>query len=171
MAVDLTCGGEAARQLRKGTVVDAPILAAIDMSETSRVVLLWACKYAAMAQLPVTALHVVHDPAEAPGKYHYEANGSLWPISKVARKMLAEFLDRTQKECPGLEPLAKIEKVAVDGLPAHTIVNQARRLNASLIVMGSRNQSGLQRLMNGSIAQKVMQLSPTPVTIVKTPGL
>ena len=121
--------------------------------------------------LPVTALHVLHDPAESPGKYYRKTRGPLRPISEVAGMMLAEFLARTQTAYPELEPLAQIECATLEGLPAHTIVNHARRLNASLIVLGGRNQSGFQRLMNGSTTQKVMQLSSTPVTIVKAPGL
>jgi nucleotide-binding universal stress UspA family protein len=167
MAEDL----EAVQGLLNSAAIKTPILAAIDLSAISREVLVWACRYAAMADLPVTALHVVHDPAESPGKYYRETRGLPRAISKVAEEMLAELLTQTQADYPQIEPLAQVESTMADGLPAHTIINQARRLNASLIVLGSRNQSGLQRLMNGSIAQKVMQLSSTPVTIVKTPGL
>ena len=171
MRQDLADGGEAAHGLRNWTAVKTPILVAVDISERSQVALVWACNYAAMAGLPVTALHVLHDPAESPGKYYRKTRGPLRPISEVAGMMLAEFLARTQTAYPDLEPLAQIECATLEGLPAHTIVNHARRLNASLIVLGGRNQSGFQRLMNGSTTQKVMQLSSTPVTIVKAPGL
>lgn len=160
----------AVQDAKNGTGGEAPVLVAIDMSEASRVALVWACTFAAMAGLPVIALHVLHDPAEAPGKYRGDGRGPLRPVSDVANEILVEFLTKTKAEHPELKALAQIDGQVASGLPAHTIVNQARRLNASLVVLGSRGQSGLQRLMNGSIAQKVMQLSPTPVTIVKAPG-
>ncbi|MCP4732613.1 MAG: universal stress protein, partial [Bosea sp.] len=42
-----------------------------------------------------------------------------------------------------------------------------RKSGAKLIVMGSRGRSGLPRLLLGSHAQRVVQLAPVPVTIVK----
>ena len=160
-----------AQRTEDDAVVEAPILVAVDMSEASRAALLWACDYSAKTNRPVTALHVVHDPAEAPGKYRRDASSPLRPVFEVAKEMLSDFLAQMHADHPDLEPLSQVDGQLVDGLPAHTIVNEARRLNASLVVLGSRGETGLQRMMNGSIAQKVMQLSPTAVTIVKTPGL
>lgn len=159
------------RDMLTGAPVDAPVLAAVDLSETSESALIWAFEYAERTGLPLTALHVVHDPAEAPGKYWRGAGHRIGSASDIAETMLLEFLARIQAAHPDMAILARVDRELVCGLPAHSIVNQARRLNASLIVLGSRGQSAVQRLMNGSTAQKVMQLSPVAVTIVKTPGL
>ena len=36
-----------------------------------------------------------------------------------------------------------------------------------MIVMGSKGRTGLEYLLLGSVAERVMQLSPIPVTIAK----
>jgi nucleotide-binding universal stress UspA family protein len=47
------------------------------------------------------------------------------------------------------------------------IVAAAESSGANLIVMGSHGRSGVARLVLGSVATKVLQLSPVPVLVVK----
>jgi nucleotide-binding universal stress UspA family protein len=51
--------------------------------------------------------------------------------------------------------------------PAEQIVETARRCGADLIVMGSHGRTGVARVVLGSVAAKVLMLSPLPVMIVK----
>jgi nucleotide-binding universal stress UspA family protein len=50
---------------------------------------------------------------------------------------------------------------------ASVIVNLARKARCNEIVMGTRGMGRLKGLLLGSIATKVAQLSPVPVTLVK----
>jgi nucleotide-binding universal stress UspA family protein len=50
---------------------------------------------------------------------------------------------------------------------AEQIVEAAERAGADLIVMGSHGRTGLARAILGSVAAKVLELSPLPVMIVK----
>jgi len=43
----------------------------------------------------------------------------------------------------------------------------ADKIDASMIVMGSQGRTGLPHLLLGSKAERIAQLSPVPVTIVK----
>lgn len=54
-----------------------------------------------------------------------------------------------------------------DAQAARGIVEAAKAAGADLIVMGSHGHSGLAKLVLGSVATKVLQLSPVPVLIVK----
>jgi nucleotide-binding universal stress UspA family protein len=47
------------------------------------------------------------------------------------------------------------------------IVEAAESTGANMIAMGSHGRSGLAKLVLGSVATKVLQLSPVPVLIVK----
>ena len=47
------------------------------------------------------------------------------------------------------------------------IEEEAERLGADLIVIGSRGRSGLKHLLLGSIAERVVQKAPCPVLTVK----
>lgn len=51
--------------------------------------------------------------------------------------------------------------------PAQSIVEQAREQDCDLIVMGSHGRRGLDAVLLGSVAQKVLTLSTLPVFIVK----
>jgi nucleotide-binding universal stress UspA family protein len=53
------------------------------------------------------------------------------------------------------------------GDPAHEIVAEARAREAGLIVVGTRGQSGLQRLILGSVARNVLLHAPCSVLIVR----
>ena len=51
--------------------------------------------------------------------------------------------------------------------PAVAVVEQAKASGAELIVMGSHGRRGLDAVILGSVAQKVLTLSPVAVLIVK----
>jgi nucleotide-binding universal stress UspA family protein len=54
-----------------------------------------------------------------------------------------------------------------EGDPAHEIVLSARQHGAGLVVVGTRGQTGLRRLILGSVARKVLLHAPCSVLIVR----
>ena len=144
-----------------------PILVAIDFSPFSETALLWAARAARSFGVPLTILHVVHDPSSAPGYYQHEKKRKkhLKRIEEAAEEMMEEFLERMSKQHPKL--LGDLDSLMVVGLPITRILEVAKEIDAQLIVMGSRGRTGLPHLLLGSKAEKVAQLSPVLVTIVK----
>lgn len=57
----------------------------------------------------------------------------------------------------------------LEGRPADVIVDHARAVKADLIVMGSLGRTGLERLLVGSVAERVVRLAPCPVLVVRAP--
>lgn len=53
----------------------------------------------------------------------------------------------------------------VEGHPADTILREAEKLGAHLIVMGTHGRRGVGELMLGSVAHKVLQQSKVPVLV------
>jgi nucleotide-binding universal stress UspA family protein len=53
------------------------------------------------------------------------------------------------------------------GNPYEEIVAEAKEMGADLIVIGSHGYRGLERLLLGSTAERVVQYSPCAVLIVK----
>ena len=53
------------------------------------------------------------------------------------------------------------------GPPFQMIVDMAAREHAALIVMGTHGRSGLDRIMLGSVAERVIRLAPCPVLTVR----
>lgn len=60
-----------------------------------------------------------------------------------------------------------IELEVKEGSRADTILRQAQKHQAELIVMASHKQAGLEQALLGSVANKVVNLSPLPVLVVK----
>ncbi len=146
---------------------DSPILAAVDFSPDSEAALLWAHDYAACTGARLVLLHVVHDPADAPGDYQKSEADLLRPMEDVATEMMDQFLEKLKAQNPGLDAVTDAERVLVRGIPATRILEVAEKTGACIIVMGSRGRTGLPHLLLGSKAERVAQMSPIPVTIVK----
>jgi len=56
------------------------------------------------------------------------------------------------------------------GRVADTIVQQANKLRADLIVMGTHGRRGIKRALMGSDAETVVRYSPVPVLLVPASG-
>lgn len=50
------------------------------------------------------------------------------------------------------------------------VVDQAKRGEADLIVIGSHGRRGMGRLMLGSDAEQIVRMAPVPVLVVRAPG-
>ncbi len=55
----------------------------------------------------------------------------------------------------------------LEGRVAESIVDEARRLQADLIILGSHGRRGLNRFFLGSVAEKVATLAPCSIEIVR----
>ena len=145
-----------------------PVLVATDFSEDSKAALIWACKFTACNKAPLILLHVVHDPVSSPGFYRKTKEDQMVPMQTVAETMMADFLDRLRSEQPELMNEIDMDLRLVPGLPPSRIVEVASLLDAGLIVVGSRGITGLPHKLLGSTAERVVELSPVPVVVVKS---
>lgn len=143
------------------------IVAAVDFSSDSKAALAWAGEYAGHTGAKLLLLHVVHDPGDAPGSYRKSDQDHLRPMEDVADKLLVEFLQEVKADNPALAALNDAEVAQMTGIPATRILEFAQTHGAQLIVIGNRGRTGLPHLLLGSTSQRVAQLSPIPVTIVK----
>jgi nucleotide-binding universal stress UspA family protein len=79
------------------------------------------------------------------------------------------MLTRLRDLVPG--PFRETWDVAIAvGRPADTIVRFARERKADLIVMATHGRTGLEHMVLGSVAEKVVRLAPCPVLTVKYTG-
>lgn len=148
-----------------------PILVAADFSDHSASALVWAARLSKCVQAPVLLLHVVHDPESAPGYYKHSKKWKkhLVRMEEAAAEMMDEFVERLRVEQPEIAELGHLDTQLVVGLPVTRILEVTKKSKAQMIVMGSQGRTGLSHLLLGSKAEKVVQLSPVPVTIVKIP--
>lgn len=146
---------------------DRPILVPVDFSAHSEAALRWAADAAAHYDAPIVVLHVVHDPESLPGYYGTGPDPEhLRQREEAAAEFLDAFLERMRIH-PEVGRIGRLRTRLVAGLPATRILEVARDEDARMIVMGSQGRTGLDHLLLGSKAERVVQLSPIPVTIVK----
>ena len=60
-----------------------------------------------------------------------------------------------------------VERVQLDGSPAREIIRYAEKADCDLIVMGTHGRGGIDRLLLGSVAERVVRSSTVPVLTVR----
>jgi len=147
------------------------LLVPIDFSEHSKKTIGYATQLAALTGARIKILHVFQIPdypaAFYQGLYveHERVKIHVDAASREAKAQLA--LVAEQIWAKGLEAQSKLRL----GNPYEEIVDEAKEMGADLIVIGSHGSRGLERLLLGSTAERVVQYSPCAVLIVKdAPG-
>ena len=142
------------------------ILCPIDFSESSERAYRHALSVAGHYQAKVAALHVV-DLSRHPS-LGFTATAGLYEES--CRVFFDEGGEQLQKFVNGhtnseIQPELSVEM----GNVPDTILSFAQARNADLIVMGTHGRRGYDRLMLGSVADRVMRTSPRNVLVVCKP--
>ena len=63
----------------------------------------------------------------------------------------------------------RVDTCVREGAPWEVIVEQAKREEADLIAMGTHGRSGLERVLLGSTAERVLSAAPCPILSVRVP--
>ena len=140
----------------------APVLVAVDFSADSEDALVWAFDHARRMDAPLEVLHVIHDPADAPGTYRSDNGDPLEPMTDVAERKLAAFLDDVSSRHPNLSERSGMRTACVSCLPVETILRTAQDRGARLLVVGCRRKIGAARLLFGSTSHRVAQKARIP---------
>ena len=145
------------------------LLVAVDFTSFSERALVFASELAEKLNAELLVLHVIHDPAEAPGFYAQKGQKKkfLQSMEEAAEEMMEEFLAKMRKDHPDQLPIKKAVPLLVVGTPVTRILEIAEKEQAKMIIIGSHGRTGLSHLLVGSKAERVVQLSSIPVTVVK----
>ena len=140
------------------------ILVPHDFSETASAALAYALDLAAKLGARVTVLHV------------YDAVGYGFPEGWALTAEVAGQIEAAASQAlDGVVERARKSGVTVDRVlrqgPAWSeIEGFARAANVDLIVMGTHGRRGLSRVLLGSVAERVVRVSPCPVLTVHGPS-
>ena len=80
-----------------------------------------------------------------------------------------DYWQRQLEQIRPLDPSIRVQHVLLEGDPATEIVQYAQDADMDLIVMGTHGRTGLERLLMGSVAEKVMREAKCSVLVVKLP--
>lgn len=141
----------------------ASIVAPVDFSEGARAGADWALALARRFAVPLTLVHVLDPALEAglfmPGAYPLMVSNT-GELKATAEQSLARLQDELTK---GSEGGIAIERKVLYGSPPYEITDLARSLPGAWIVLATHSHTGLERLLLGSTAERVLRLAPCPV--------
>lgn len=138
------------------------ILVPMDFSPYAECALEYAIALANALHARVTLLHVISALYWAMGEIPEALSVTvLEELETVAQQRLEHALQRVR--AAGLDG----EAIVVHGTPFACIVAAARNHGVDLIVMGSHGRTGLQHVLLGSVAERVVRLAPCPVLVTR----
>lgn len=139
------------------------VLVAIDFSDSSDSAFQMALSMAKIFSAQLLVVHVINEPVDLRGFYvpHISFERLEEEIQEGAEKMMESFC-RTH-----IVDFEDFQKIIVSGLPFEEIIAQAEEKSADLIVIGTHGRSGLDHVLFGSTAEKVVRKSAVPVLTVR----
>jgi len=162
------------------------ILYATDLSGNAVHAFSYAVSLANLYGAGITILHVLDELPEEhyitnmipPGtweaikeKHFSEARDKLIGKKRdhMAMKEVLQAFCHEMETSPECGPFTTDEIVIKTGMPAEVIVQTAQELKCDLIVMGTRGQDIISKILIGSTAKWVVNHSPIPVLTIRLP--
>lgn len=141
----------------------AKILFATDFSENSDHAFAYALELARKFSSHLVLVHVINEPVDLRGFYvpHISFDNLEKEIEDGARRMMEKFCAEKLKD------FDSFETHICTGVPADEIISSAQDVDASLIVMGTHGRSGLDHILFGSTAERVVRNSTCPVLTIR----
>lgn len=145
------------------TLKDAPknILVPVDFSEQSERAVVAAGTLAKATGARVHLLNAYQIPVEPAGHGLAISQDYLEQFVKDSTAKLQELAARR------LEGVTVGPLLVQSGDPREVITDEAKRLEAEVIVMGTHGRRGLTRVLIGSVAETVVRTAPCSVLIVR----
>lgn len=136
------------------------ILVPIDFSDASEAAVQHAKEIALTYGAELNLLHVVEQPFY-PSSYGMDSVS--FPTGEIVERVEKQLGDLAREEI-GYEHVM-IE--ATVGHPASSILDYVDANEIDLVVIATHGRTGLDRVLIGSVAERVLRQSPTPVFVVK----
>jgi nucleotide-binding universal stress UspA family protein len=134
-------------------LTQGPILVGIDFSHLSKSILDYAVKLALQELRPlhfVYVMPIVSDDSP--------------DLLRIQQMELEEYVNAAEQKLQGNG--LKVYGTLVFGSPAHELLRLADKMRAAFIVVGTEEQSGLERTLLGSVAEAIIRKSDRPVIVI-----
>lgn len=146
------------------------LLVPVDYSEQSKRALEYAGELAHAFTATLDIVHCFDRPSYVSDDVFIERQGKRRPLIEVLRedaaREMAQFLSGAT-----LPKGITVNSHLVGGEPAGAVCERLRERDYDLVVIGNSGKSGVRQLLLGSVAARLVRLSPVPVlTIPPAPG-
>ena len=135
------------------------IVLPVDGSDGSARAVKKALSLARETGVDVTALHVMDIPYLA----SIDLNYTYPDLLEIIKKRGDEVLDEVKKQ--GSKLGVHVKTKLVNGIPDDQIIKEAKK--DDLIIMGCKGRTALNRILVGSVCEKVLHHAKSPVMIIR----
>lgn len=141
------------------------ILVAIDFSDNSSYAFDYALSLARQFDSELLLLHVINEPVDLRGFYvpHISFEQLEKEIAAGAAIMMEKFCQEKMGD------FKNYKTSIATGTPFDEIIRKANEIDASLIVIGTHGRTGIDHIIFGSTAERVVRGSACPVLTIRLP--
>jgi nucleotide-binding universal stress UspA family protein len=149
------------------------VLIALDYNSTAQKVAEQGYALAKSMNAQITLLHVISDAAYYSSDIYsplmgYDSFTDIKFIETASveelREAALDYLDKSQQHLND----TTIQTAVKEGDFGEQILETATEINADIIVMGTHSRRGLEKILVGSVAEKVLRHSTIPLFIIPT---
>ncbi len=142
------------------------ILVGCGVTGQSRPAVAWGSRVAGRFGGTLTVLHAMESPESDPSP----ADSGEGSYTQIEWRRQKELRTRLMRLIPRREPgRSGVGTLLGQGPPAEALLEEARRQDPDLIVVGLRRQSGIRRVLIGSTTEALLRHSPSPVLVIPEP--
>jgi nucleotide-binding universal stress UspA family protein len=138
------------------------ILVPVDFGESSKQALEVALGLAKQFGGELTLLHTWEIPVYGYGAMEFSAMDMLTPIQGAATEQLDALVAEVRRQHP------ETKGVLARGVAWREVLTVIEQNKPDLVVMGTHGRRGLGRAILGSVAEKIVRMSPVPVLTVRS---
>ena len=142
------------------------ILCAVDLSDHSELVAEYAATMAKSLNASVLVVYTAPSLSQYVG-FHVPPNtieNFVGEIVTGAEDSMQAFME---KNFAGVDA----KSLVLVGYAAEEILNRANEENADMIIMGTHGRKGIDRILFGSVAEKVVKNASMPVLTIRPQGV
>ena len=138
------------------------IVIAIDFSEITPTILTKAETLAQAFQSKLWLIHIAEPEPDFVGfKTGPQPKRDRWAEEfHKEHRQIQDMAEELRKK--GIDTVALLTQ----GATVETILAEAQKLTADLIIVGSHGRSGIEKLLMGSVSQGILQNAPCPVLVI-----
>jgi nucleotide-binding universal stress UspA family protein len=142
------------------------ILFPTDFSQGARAAMDHAASLARDYKAKLILLYVIQDITIA--EWYIPSSLSVTDLVEDMQKSAWKEMDKWAQEVSAT--VAETEKMVVRGVPFVEIIRTAKEKNVDMIVIGTHGRTGIDHMLFGSTAEKVVRKAPCPVLTVRVSG-
>ncbi len=144
------------------------ILFCTDFSENSHWAFTYALNLAKAFKSKLMILHVTPEPVHPDQLSIYLPQEKMEELKASQKKELEKELKTHYLQ--KMKRYKNYQVVFQEGEPFYVIIQTVRKESFDLVVMGTHGRTGLDHILFGSTAEKVVRKSPCPVLTIRLPG-